>query len=208
MQMLERPWGVAVVGTASVKAEPDLARIRFRVVRTKEKPAAAFDVVRAGVRAVRTALRAHGVDDAAVEASQLSLATLTNYVDGASVVVGYQCQAAFSVEFGVLEDVETLLVDLVAAGANEIDGVGYDVAGRSALVAEARRAAVADARATAELLAAAAGVRLGAVLHLEEADSAGPQASRLLAADTGRDLPPGTILVSAAVTVGFALAGE
>ena len=31
MQMIERPWGVAAYGAASVKAMPDLVRVRFKV---------------------------------------------------------------------------------------------------------------------------------------------------------------------------------
>jgi uncharacterized protein YggE len=209
MQMLENPWGIAVSGSATVKAEPDVVRIRFRIARTEREPAAAFVVTRAAVRTVRDALRAHDIGDAAVEASRLDLTTVTDYADGRSTVAGYQCQAAFSVESGALDDVEPLLVDLVAAGANEIESVGFDVADRSELRADARRRAVAAARAKAELYAEAAGVRIGAVVHLEDADPEQPGVphARMMvaAADGGRDLAPGRIVVSAAVVVGYAL---
>ena len=33
MQMIERPWGISVYGTASVKTAPDLVRLRFHVAR-------------------------------------------------------------------------------------------------------------------------------------------------------------------------------
>ena len=44
MQMIERPWGIAVFSTASVKAAPDLVRLRFRVARLEQTPAEAFGV--------------------------------------------------------------------------------------------------------------------------------------------------------------------
>ena len=82
MQMVERPWGITAFGAASVKAVPDLVRIRFKVVRVEQSPTAAFEAARAAVRAVRGALREHGIGDAAVEGSRLDLKNATEYVDG------------------------------------------------------------------------------------------------------------------------------
>src|SRR5262245_59831420 len=125
MQMVERPWGISAFGSASVKAVPDLVRIRFKIVRLEQTPAAGLEVARAAVRAVRGALREHGVGDAGVEGSRLDLKTATEYVDNSRKFVGYQCQAAFAVESRALDDVEPLLVAVVAAGANEIEGVDF-----------------------------------------------------------------------------------
>lgn len=213
MQMVERPWGIAAFGAASVKAIPDLVRVRFRIVRVEPAPAAAFEAARGAVRAVRGALRAHGIGDAAVEGSRLDLKTATDYVDGTRKFVGYQCQAAFAVESRALDDVEPLLVDVVAAGANEIEGVEFDVIAKRELRAEARRKAVAAARAKAELYADAAGVRLGVVVHIEDVDPDQPGTSRYrshseAAATTAQDLAPGHIVVSAAVILGCALARD
>src|SRR6266545_1358038 len=178
VQMVERPWGITAFGAASVKAVPDLIRVRFKIVRVEQAPATAFEAARDAVRAVRGVLRQHGIGDAAVEGSRLDLKTATEYVDGSRKFVGYQCQAAFAVESGALDDVEPLLVDVVAAGANEIEGVDFDVIAKRELRAEARRKAVAAARAKADLYAEAAGVRVGAILHVEDVDPEQPGTSR------------------------------
>ncbi|SNT63187.1 hypothetical protein SAMN05421812_11520 [Asanoa hainanensis] len=213
MQMIERPWGISALGAASVKAVPDLVRVRFKIVRVEQAPAAAFEAARAAVRAVRGALRQHGVGDAAVEGSRLDLRTATEYANGGRRFVGYQCEAAFAVESGALDDVEALLVDVVAAGANEIEGVHFDVIAKPELRAEARRKAVAAARAKADLYAEAAGVRVGAVVHVEDVDPEQQGASRFgghaeAAATSAQDLAPGHIVVSAAVIVGYAVARD
>src|SRR5689334_22862253 len=127
MQMVERPWGITALGAASVKANPDLVRVRFKITRMEQTPAAAFEAARSAVRAVRGVLRSHGINDAAVESSRLDLRTATEYVDGSQKFAGYQCKAAFAVESRALDDVEPLLVDVVGAGANEIEGVDFDV---------------------------------------------------------------------------------
>ncbi|MER7274663.1 SIMPL domain-containing protein [Dactylosporangium sp. NPDC000244] len=214
MQMVERPWGITAYGAASVKAMPDLVRIRFKIVRVEQTPAGAFAETRGAVRAVRGALREHGVADGEVQSSRLDLRTATEYIDGAHRPVGYQCQAAFAVESRRLDDVEPLLVDVVAAGANELEGVDFDVSTKRELRADARRRAVAAARAKAELYAQEAGVRLGAVLHVEDVDSDSPNAhwyrghSAASADALEADLAPGHIIVSAAAIVGYALARD
>ena len=73
MQMIERPWGITVYSTASVKAAPDLVRLRFQVARLQQTPALAFAAATEAVGAVRQAIRAHGVPDADVQRSRLSL---------------------------------------------------------------------------------------------------------------------------------------
>lgn len=220
MQMIAQPWGVTAFGTASVKALPDLVRIRFKVVNRQATPAAAFDGASESIGRVRAVLREHGVADSAVKGSRLGLSTVVKgfrpgmsmpveHADGERVEPTYQCVAAFALDSGDLDGVQRLLVDLVAAGANAIDGVDFDVTARPALRADARRKAMAAARAKAELYADAAGVRLGAVLHIEDADEHRPEADRYRGGDTtataAQDLAPGHVIVSAAVILGFAI---
>jgi len=120
----------------------------------------------------------------------------------------------FAVESRNLDDVQPLLVNLVAAGANEIDAVDFDVVAKRELRAEARSKAVAAARAKAELYAEAAGVRLGAVVHIDDVDPDQPDVglyrSHSAVSDTAseQDLAPGHVVVSAAVILGFALARD
>jgi uncharacterized protein len=213
MQMIQRPWGVAVYGAASVKAMPDLVRVRFRVVRLEQTPSAAFSAASEAVHAVRQTLREHGVSDSEVDRSRLDLKSSWDGYGKERRFMGYQCQASFSVESGNLDDAQNLLVDLVAAGANEIDLVEFDVTTKGDLRAEARRQAVAAARRKAELYAQAADVRIGALLHIDDVDpeQVGHERYRGHAAGgtaSAEDLAPGHVVVSAAVILGFAIARE
>ncbi|GAA2076058.1 SIMPL domain-containing protein [Actinomadura alba] len=212
MQMVERPWGVAAYGAANAKAAPDLARVRFRVIRLEQTPSEAFASASDAVRDVRRTLRDHGVSDAAVERSQLGLTSSWEYGTPRKFL-GYECKASFVVESGALDDVQSLLVDLVAAGANEIVAVDFDVAGKADLRAEARRRAVGAARRKAELYAEAAGVRLGAVLHIDDVDPEQVRFERYRGHGGGdeaspEDLAPGHVVVSAAVILGFSISRD
>jgi uncharacterized protein len=214
MQMVERPWGVAAYGAASVKAAPDMVRARFKVIRLEQTPSRAFEAASSAVRAVREALRAHQVPDSAVERSRLDLRSAWSGYGPDRKFLGYQCQASFSLKSGNLDDVQQLLVDLVAAGANEIEAVEFDVTAKPDLRAQARRQAVAAARNKADLYAEAAGVRLGAVIHIDDVDpeQGAIRAYREHAAAGGEPLPedlaPGHVVVTAAVILGFSIAHD
>ena len=58
-----------------MQAPPDLARLRFRVLRLEQTPAQSFAVTSEAVGAVRRVLREHGVPDGRVQSSQLALAS-------------------------------------------------------------------------------------------------------------------------------------
>ena len=82
-----------------------------------------------------------------------------------------------------LEDVGKLGVTLdalVTAGANQMNGVSFSIREDAALLAQARAAAVAEARLKAETFTKAAGVSLGSILSIGE--SVGEPPRRLYAA--------------------------
>jgi uncharacterized protein YggE len=210
MQLVERPWGVAAYGAASVKAMPDLVRARFRVVRVEQTPSKSFSVASEAVHEIRQVLRQHGIPDSAVERSRLDLKSSWSSYGGERKFLGYQCQASFAVESGNLDDVQQLLVDLVAAGANEIEAVDFDVTSKGTMRAEARRRAVGAAQRKAELYAEAAAVRLGPVVHIDDVDPESVGFERYRGHGAGgaasaQDLAPGHVVVSAAVIIGFSI---
>jgi hypothetical protein len=211
MQMVERPWGVAAYGAASVKAMPDLVRVRFKIICLEHTPAESFARASGSVRTVREVLRGHGIPDGGVERSRLGLRSSWNHMGSKREFLGYECTAAFAVESRDLDDVQQLLVDLVDAGANEIEGVDFDVTAKADMRAEARRKAVGAARDKAALYAEAAGTRLGPVVHIDDVDpeNAGAELYRGHRYGSGdaaaEDLAPGHVVVSAAVIVGLSL---
>jgi len=212
MQMIEHPWGVAAYGAASVKAVPDLVRIRFKVIRLEKTPAESFARASESVHAVREVLRGHSVPDSGVERSMLGLRSTWSSAGNRREFLGYQCTASFAVQSTDLDGVQQLLVNLVDAGANEIDGVDFDVAAKPGMRAEARKKAVGAARDKAALYAEAAGVRLGPVVHVDDVDPENSRAELYRGHGysggdaAGEDLAPGHVVVSAAVIVGFSIA--
>jgi uncharacterized protein YggE len=209
-QSIQSPWGASVFGAASVDAVPDLARLRLAIRQTWLNPAEAFAVTRGAVNRVREVLRKYGIPDSAVSASQPNLKSVWSYAGNERKFAGYECFVAFVIEVRDLDLLETILIDATEAGANQVDGIEFDVSGKKKLRALAREAAVAAARDKAELYARAAGVRLGPAIHIKDIDSdllQNPYRSHneaAMGADEG-DLAPGKVTVSAGVVVGFSL---
>lgn len=212
-QSIDKPWGASVFGAASVDAAPDLARLRVAIKQIRPKPGEAFEVTRSAVNQVREVLRGHSIPDTAVSASRLNLRSAWKFTGNERKFLGYECTASFVIELHELEILETVLVDVVEAGANQVDGVEFDVSSKKQLRAQAREAAVAAAREKAQLYAHAAGVRLGPVVHIKDIDSDQMQNTyrshaQSAAAGGEGDLIPGKIIVTAGVVLGFSLIGD
>lgn len=207
---ISQPWGVATFGAATVAVEPDFARVKLELGVVEQTPAAAFQAAQDVVRAFRAVLRAHGVPDAGVSPSRLKLATNYEY-DPASEgrrKRGFTCEAEYEIEIQDIGSMQQLLIDVVDAGVDGIKGIEFDVRAKREPRARARRDAVAAARAKAELYAEAAGVMLGRVLHIEDID---PESLKVythggaVLGGVEEDFAPGQIVVSAAVSMGFAI---
>ncbi|MET9356360.1 SIMPL domain-containing protein [Streptomyces sp. NPDC006617] len=205
-QAIEEPWGISVFGSGTVRAEPSLARVRPAVDVLEPSPEQAFRQAGEAVARLREVLRRHGVPDASVSGSRLGLSSEYDGHGGGRRLLGYRCQASYSVETGALDDLERLIADVVEAGAHRIDGVEFDVRDRPALLDEARRRAVAAARRKAQVYAEAADARLGPVLHIQDVESE-PVAAFRASAGGGPPgaLAPGAVEVSARVVLGFSL---
>ncbi|MFD4694127.1 SIMPL domain-containing protein [Streptomyces sp. NPDC058463] len=209
-QSIDAPWGVSVFGAASVDAAPDLARLRVAIEQTRNKPGEAFAATRSGVNRIREVLRGHGVPEAAVSTSRLNLSSRWSYGDERKFL-GYECTASFVIELRELDILETVLIDVVDAGANQVKGVEFDVSTKKELRARARTAAVAAAREKAALYAEAADVRLGPVIHIKDVDSEQLQNYRGHGGQSGGgegDLTPGRVSVSAGVVIGLSLSSS
>lgn len=159
---------------------------------------------------VREVLRANGIPDRDVATSRLDLASTWNYGTERKFL-GYECTAAFAIALRELDKLEELLIAVVDAGANQVDGVDFDVTAKPTLRAQARTAAVIAAREKATLYADAAGVRLGPVIHIKDVDSdalenqGGGHARGGGDGSGSGDLSPGKIAVKAGALIGFAL---
>jgi uncharacterized protein YggE len=150
--------------------KPDVASLSVGVSITKPELAAAQIEAATVMTRVLAAIRAAGVLDADIQTSYYNVYAITKYDETGNPdgVSGYQVSNQVQVTVRDLDAVNTLLEDVVTAGANMIYGVTFGVADPTAAKSQARTEAVADAKTRAEELATAAGLKLGQIVSMSE----------------------------------------
>jgi uncharacterized protein YggE len=160
---------IRVSGVGEVQVRPDLATVQFAVETTGTTAREASEANADAMDAVIRALRGAGVAEEDIRTSGYSLypeyAMQTREDPNAPPSIrGYRASNQVSVRTRDLESVGRLIDAGLAAGANRMNGVSFEVRDSKAAEAEALTLAVQSARASAETIAAALGVRLGEVL--------------------------------------------
>ncbi|MEU1498372.1 SIMPL domain-containing protein [Streptomyces sp. NPDC005732] len=210
MAEIKEPWGLSVLGTGNVSAEPRLVQVKLAVDLLAPTPREAFEQAGAAVVRLRAVLREHGIPDSDISGSRLGLQSEFKGYGADRTFLGYRCEATYTVQTEALDRLDVLMEDAVEAGANRVDEMHFDVLDKPALRDEARRRAVEAARRKAEVYADACGVRLGPVVHIQDVDpeTVGTRShGNRFGGDPESDgvFAPGTVRVEAAVLLGFGL---
>jgi uncharacterized protein len=166
------PATITVTGQGHVDVAPDMATFSLGVMTEGETAQAALSSNSEQLAAVLARLKAAGIEPRDIQTSGLSLGPRYDYRNSgeAPKVTGYVASNMVMVKVRALDTLGGLLDKAVADGANALNGVNFGLQDDAAAVDEARMRAVADARHRAELYAKAAGVTLGKILKISEAD--------------------------------------
>ena len=123
------------------------------------------------------------------------------------MIKGYVASNMLTVQIRALETTGSVLDAAIADGANTLNGLTFGLQDPRPKEDAARKAAVADAMARAQLLAEAAGTTLGAIGSISEVDGfqPGPQPMFKTADAMAVPMAVGEVGVSASVTITWAL---
>jgi uncharacterized protein len=208
--MEDRRW-INVTATGEATVTPDVAVVSFAVAGTGNDLAVTRDDVNRRSSDVLARLRQLGVGDGDLNAPDVAIHPEYDHRRGQHVV-GYHVARHMTARVRSLDALGPILDGLVAAGANEVGGAEMSAEDPSAGERAALEAAVEGARAKAETLARAAGVRLGAVVRIEEEPAHGPgpipkfrAMAAMEAADAPTDVVAGDLTVSRTIRAWFAI---
>ena len=198
---------IDVTGTGRASAVPDVVRVSAGVRCEGLDVSAAISDAAGRAAALAQAARDHGVD--ARDLRTTSSGVQPRYDrDGASVV-GYTAHQGLAVTVRDPGLVGALVDAFAGAAGNAltIDSVGADLADPAPLLAAAREAAFADARAKAEQYADLAGRGLGKVVRVSDVVEGGaqPRFARMAAGAGTSSLELGENTVTATVAVRWEL---
>jgi uncharacterized protein YggE len=154
---------------------PDLAIIQAGVVTQNATAGEAMRQNSTRMTAVLAALRRAGIAERDIQTSNIGLSPQYRYEQNQPpVITGYQASNQVTVRFRDVAKSGTILDALVAQGANNISGPNLTIDKPEAALDEARTAAVAAARARADLYAKAAGLHVDRILSISEGSAMPP----------------------------------
>jgi uncharacterized protein len=216
------PRVIRVNGTGEVRATPDVAHLDLAVETTGATARAAGDENARAMERVIRALTAAGVARTDIqtrgytlfpEYAQPDRPPMPRPVDVAEPprIVGYRASNTVTVRTQDVARVGALIDVGLGAGANRLGGLRFSLHDPETAQNQAIRQAAERARRTAETMAAALGVRLGAIVEATTAtDMVRPfvQLERAQMMDmAATPVEPGEQTVSATIAVVFAIEG-
>ncbi len=177
---------IVVDGRGVVSVDPDTARLELGVISNNESLEVAQAEVSEGLTGITEALDDAGILPEDVTTSSYNVYPVAEYDrDGNYIGVSrYEVSAGLTVIVRDIDSVGTILDAAVEAGANNVWGISFYVDDPSEAAAQARTAAVNDARAKADQLAAATDSVIVRVLNVSETSSP-PVSPELFYAGTG-----------------------
>lgn len=164
-----------VRATGKVSASPDRATVSAGVVTEGETARQAMMANATKMNSVFEELKAAGIAEKNIQTSQLSLQPRYNYKDRQTPKIeGYEARNNVTAKSEDLQSVGAMLDALVKAGVNNIGGIEFSVENPEDALNEARAQAIKNARAKAQAMADAAGVKLGQLQNMSEINTGTP----------------------------------
>ena len=164
--------GIHVTGAGTASATPDIAVLSLGVEGQARTVAEANGIAADAIAAVLAVLRGSGVDDDDMKTQHFSIQPQYSFNrdTGVQTLTGYRVTNSLVVTLRDLDAVGSIIDAVAAAGgdATRINSIGFRVEDGVALEAEARRLALADAVAKADLFAEATGVSRGKLVFITE----------------------------------------
>jgi uncharacterized protein YggE len=166
---------ISVNGVGRIKAEPDVADINLGVTKQGDDAKEASQAAAKAMDAVIQALLAAGIAETDIQTTSISLNPLYDWDENPPDIEGWEASNLVNVTVRDIATVGDVIDAATAAGATNVNGITFRVDDPTAAEAAAREAAVADARAKADQLAAAGGVAVTGVLSMTESGGQAPQ---------------------------------
>jgi uncharacterized protein YggE len=208
------PKVVRVTGTSEVKVAPDRAVIELGVQKQDPNASAAKRMADQAARRILATLKAQGVDEKDVQTTYLSLQP-ESYMRKGVRISYFVANETMLITVRDLPRLDSLLEELVKAGGNRIDSIGYEVSDIRKYRDQARELAIKAAREKAQALAQALGQEAGKAHSIEEVAEpeyalAGMRANSAYAFEApaktlSPSIAPGQKTISASVVVSFDL---
>ena len=205
-----------VSADAEILVKPDRVHLTLGVAERSKDLRAAKERMSETLKKAIAFCKANGVQDKHIQTSRISIYPDYRYDDdkGKNLLRHYALAQSFTVTLENPEKYETILYSLLDMGINNVSNVSFATSELRKYRDEARLAAVRAAQEKAQLLASAAGLKLGKIVNIFEGrpsiEVTSPAQNRSFAQepakpDAGESFALGMIPVKAEMTVAYEL---
>ncbi len=203
---------MSVSGRGEVYLIPDIAYINIGTRSEALDVATALADNNQQAKSISEALSQQGIDPLDIQTTAFNVYPYQNYgMDGQPTELKYVVENTVNVKVRELNRLGEVLDVVVRSGANQINGISFDVEERKQAESEARRLAIQDATEKALELAGLAGIKLGELQNISVYSSGSPQpvydakGGGYFAEDSSAPISSGQLVISADASLVYGL---
>ncbi len=203
---------ITVSGGGQVNLAADMAYVTLGISISDSDVSTVMQQANTSIDSICAALVESGLPKDCISTDYLYISPQYDYSgDNSNEIIGYNVNSGLKLTIDDVDAVGSYIDVAFAAGANSFDSITFAVKDNSEARDEALRLAVADAEKKANVLAEAAGMKLGDIVSIEENNSdsyyntEGFAAKDIADAGAGTSVYPSKVNVSVQVQVCYAL---
>ena len=204
---------VSVTGSGEMDVEPDMATVNLGINVTKSTAEEAMTVTSQTVEQIKGKLLALGINEEDMQTTNFYISPQDSYDNNGNSkgITSYYASNMLEVKIYDLEKVGTVIDSAVEAGANSSYGMYFGLADPLTYESETLKLAVENAKNKAEVLAEAAGKKLGDILVMTDGTTSIPETYVSMeraedeAMGSSASISTGTLTVSSRVTVRYTI---
>ena len=159
---------ISVNGTGETQISADTAIVSLGVSARDKDVLQAQQKVNTAIASIRKALIEQGVQEENINTDYINIYALYDYAGDKEQVMAYSADSTLAIKVTEIDTVGTLIDVSFAAGANTLNGITFSASNTEDAEEESLRKAVSDAKAKAEILAEAAGLKITGIEVISE----------------------------------------
>ena len=159
---------ITVSGTGETQVSADTAVVTLGVSARDKDVLKAQQKVNEVIAAIREKLTGSGIPEENINTDYMNIYAIYDYEGDVEQVQAYSASSTLAVKVTDMELVGKVIDEAFAAGANTLNGISFSASDTKEAREQSLRDAVADARAKAEVLAEAAGMKITGIEEISE----------------------------------------
>jgi len=154
---------ITVSGTGETQISADTAIVSLGVNARDKDVLAAQQKANAIIASIREAMTSLGIPEDCVNTDYMNIYAIYDYQDDQEEVTAYNAGSTLAIKVTSMDAVGEVIDSAFAAGANTLNSISFSASDTDAAKAESLKKAVADAKAKAEILAEASGLKINRI---------------------------------------------